>query len=105
MGPRKRMLLLVTTAFGVTLAFWAEPAWASQSTTATLHAAPSAAASPVVHTDKGAVRGTSDDGVDSFLGIPYAAPRVGPLRWRAPQPAPASSGIRDATHDGDRCAA
>ena len=39
----------------------------------------------------------------AFLGIPYAAPPAGRLRWRAPQPPAAWSGIRDATKFGGRC--
>ena len=41
---------------------------------------------PVVNTDKGAVRGFEKNGVYTFLGIPYAAPPVGNLRWRPPHP-------------------
>jgi para-nitrobenzyl esterase len=41
----------------------------------------------LVDTDKGPVSGTNDGNVRSFLGIPYAAPPVGPLRWKPPQPA------------------
>jgi len=37
---------------------------------------------PVVTTDDGAVRGMTAGTVDEFLGIPYAAPPTGNLRWR-----------------------
>jgi carboxylesterase type B len=59
----------------------------------------------VVVTDKGAVGGTRADGVDSFLGIRYAAPPTGALRWRPPQPAQPWSGVLPATAYGNRCAA
>ncbi|GHJ36184.1 carboxylesterase/lipase family protein [Streptomyces sp. TS71-3] len=59
----------------------------------------------VVRTDGGLVRGTAAaDGYRSFQGIPYAAPPVGPLRWRPPLPARPWHGTRDATRPGDRCA-
>lgn len=45
----------------------------------------------------GAVRGSARDGIRTFLGVPYAEPPVGALRFRAPRPAPAWSGVRDAT--------
>lgn len=38
-----------------------------------------------------------------WLGVPYAAPPVGELRFRAPQPAPAWSGVREAQAYGDQC--
>ncbi|HEX6468772.1 MAG TPA: carboxylesterase family protein [Streptosporangiaceae bacterium] len=60
---------------------------------------------PVVRTENGALRGQRAGGVDSFLGVPYAAPPVGALRWRAPGPAPAWRGVRDAVAYGNRCAA
>lgn len=45
-----------------------------------------AAAGPVVRTDDGPVRGEMLGGGGTvFRAIPYAAPPVGPLRWRAPQ--------------------
>ena len=55
----------------------------------------------VIKTDKGYVSGTiiGEPGkeVSIFRGIPYAAPPVGPLRWKPPQPAPSWSGIRECT--------
>jgi para-nitrobenzyl esterase len=58
-----------------------------------------------VKTDKGKIHGKkSDDGqVRTFLGIPYAAPPVGPLRWKPPLPAVKWAGARDATAFGSHC--
>jgi para-nitrobenzyl esterase len=41
--------------------------------------------------------------VNEFLGIPYAAPPVGNLRWRPPQPPARWRGVRDATQFGPSC--
>jgi para-nitrobenzyl esterase len=70
-----------------------------------LFGAPSSGASsaPQVKTDSGAVEGKQVDGVTAFLGIPYAAPPVGDLRWKPPAPAAKWSGIRKATEFGDHC--
>jgi para-nitrobenzyl esterase len=65
--------------------------------------ASAAAHGPVAKTDAGLVRGFSADGVDKFLGIPYAAPPVGARRWKAPAPAAHWHGVRDATRYGSRC--
>ncbi|MEN3359522.1 MAG: para-nitrobenzyl esterase [Mycobacteriales bacterium] len=62
-----------------------------------------APASSVVLTDHGAVRGTVGPDTRLFQGIPYAAPPVGALRWRAPQPAGAWPGVRDATRPASPC--
>jgi para-nitrobenzyl esterase len=62
-----------------------------------------AAEPPSVTLAGGALRGSESDGVRAFLGVPYAAQPVGELRWRAPQPAPAWSGVREATQFGAAC--
>lgn len=51
----------------------------------------------------GTLHGALVDGVQSFLGIPYAAPPIGALRWQPPQrPAPRAD-ARDATQYGAAC--
>jgi para-nitrobenzyl esterase len=59
-----------------------------------------------VKTEEGKVQGkTINDGkVNAFLGIPYAAPPVGDLRWKAPEPPAKWKGVRDATKFGAHCA-
>ena len=59
-------------------------------------------ASPIV-TDAGPVVGVVSGGVLSFRGIPFAAPPVGALRWRAPQPPAPWCKLRDATAFGHDC--
>jgi para-nitrobenzyl esterase len=66
--------------------------------------APPAQGSVDITTDKGAVHGSSADGVRAFLGIPYAAPPVGPLRFLPPKEATAWSTPRDTTAFGPNCA-
>jgi len=56
-----------------------------------------------VRSEAGFIRGQTDGQVDRFLGVPYAAPPVGDLRWKAPEPAPGWAGIRDATALGNEC--
>jgi len=58
-----------------------------------------------IKTDKGKIRGKmADDGqVRIFLGIPYAAPPIGTLRWKPPQPGLKWNGVRETTNFGSRC--
>jgi len=50
----------------------------------------------IVATSSGRVQGAPEAGVHSWKGIPYAAPPVGGLRWRAPEPPTPWSGVRPA---------
>ncbi len=51
----------------------------------------------------GTVVNTSGGSARAFLGIPYAAPPLGLLRWKPPVPAAKWTGTRDATNFGSRC--
>jgi para-nitrobenzyl esterase len=82
------------SGFGLILAFGtlAVPAWA--------------APGPVVMIHSGKLEGVAETGPSPLLifrGIPFAAPPVGDLRWRDPQPVVPWSGMRDATQFGPRC--
>lgn len=58
---------------------------------------------PTVHLSGGSVRGYFQGTTAVFKGIPYAAPPVGDLRWREPQPPSPWIGVRDATKPGSAC--
>ncbi len=60
-------------------------------------------AQTVVSTTGGEIRGKASSGAEAFLGIPYAAPPVGELRWREPQAALPWQGVRDAASFGPVC--
>lgn len=64
----------------------------------------SAYAAPTLHVQQGTLQGTDEVRVQRFLGVPFAAPPVGPLRWRAPQPPLPWKGVRQATRFGPMCA-
>ncbi|KRA83962.1 carboxylesterase/lipase family protein [Altererythrobacter sp. Root672] len=64
---------------------------------------PALAQDTSVTVESGALKGTSADGVLSWKGIPFAAPPVGDLRWRNPQPAAHWQGARDASAYGNDC--
>src|SRR5262245_16580192 len=65
---------------------------------------PIRAASDQVKVTSGVLEGSIENGVSSFTGIPFAAPPVGDLRWRPPQPVTAWTGVRNATAYGSDCA-
>ncbi|WP_284221704.1 carboxylesterase/lipase family protein [Brevundimonas denitrificans] len=60
-------------------------------------------AAPRVRAEQGMLVGAAADGVESFKGVPFAAPPVGPLRWLRPQPPPTWQGERPAADYGAIC--
>lgn len=67
-----------------------------------------ASAAPAAHdttvtTRYGQVRGAAGERADDYLGIPYAAPPVGALRWKPPAAPARWAGVRDATTGGNPC--
>ncbi|MEU0226822.1 carboxylesterase/lipase family protein [Streptomyces sp. NPDC006284] len=67
-------------------------------------ATPAAAAdAPTVTTRYGQVRGATGETTHDYLGIPYAAPPVGDLRWKPPAAPARWTGVRDATTPGNPC--
>jgi para-nitrobenzyl esterase len=57
----------------------------------------------VVTTTEGTIKGTLANDVISFLGVPYAAPPIGALRWKPPQPPAQYAGTYDATSTPSIC--
>lgn len=74
---------------------------AALAVTASLSSA--APAAPVATIDSGKVEGKIEAGIASWKGIPFAAPPVGGLRWRAPQAVQPWSGVRQATSYAADC--
>lgn len=62
-----------------------------------------AVADRAIVTDQGPLKGISTPGEDQYLGIPYADPPVGNLRWRPPQPPAHFKGLFQATQFGNPC--
>ncbi len=59
---------------------------------------------PIALTESGVVIGSSTEGMNEFLGIPYAAPPVGDRRWRPPKPYGLFPGfLLQATQFGSEC--
>jgi para-nitrobenzyl esterase len=62
------------------------------------------AAAPTVKVEQGTLLGTGTDSVAAFLGVRYAQPPVGDLRWHPPQPVAAGNQQIDASKFGSNCA-
>jgi para-nitrobenzyl esterase len=58
---------------------------------------------PTAKVEQGTLQGTSEAGLKVFRGIPFAAPPVGDLRWRAPLPAANWTGVRPADKFAPQC--
>ncbi len=58
---------------------------------------------PIVQTTDGRIEGVLRNGVESFKGIPFAAPPIGALRWRAPRRVTPWKGVLLATHYRPAC--
>jgi para-nitrobenzyl esterase len=58
---------------------------------------------PRVTIDTGTLEGLDTARVKVFRGIPYAAPPIGALRWRPPQPPKSWTGVRPASKLGHNC--
>jgi para-nitrobenzyl esterase len=65
--------------------------------------AAAAFAAPVIETPAGSLEGISENGINTFKGIPYAQPPVGALRWKAPADLARWQGVRKATEFGAAC--
>jgi para-nitrobenzyl esterase len=80
------------------------PMFASFVTALAVFAVIPATANRTMRIDSGLISGqTNSDGVTSYLGIPFAMPPVGNLRWRPPQPVEPWNGVRKADHFGASC--
>ncbi|GAA5210303.1 carboxylesterase/lipase family protein [Microbacterium kyungheense] len=92
-------VLAVLAAFLVLAACWGSlaPAASAAELSRTASTGSSSPAATLVTVDSGALQGVATASGVEFRGVPYAAAPVGDLRWRAPQPVAAWTGVRDAT--------
>ncbi|WP_018613019.1 carboxylesterase/lipase family protein [Segetibacter koreensis] len=84
---KRNFILLLTAVLGLT---------------ATQAQSDAVSSAPMVKISNGTLEGTNESGVQSFKGIPFAAPPVGDLRWREPQPVKNWQGVRKADKFGPR---
>ena len=86
--PRKLSLLAVTLILAFSVFNFSTRAWSINGN---------------IRVDGGLISGTTADGVTSYKGIPFAAPPVGELRWKTPQPVVAWEGVRACNDFGPEC--
>ena len=84
------MRLLKGLAVAASIAFCLSSTWAM-------------AAPPVIQSTAGKIQGVVQGDAIGFLGVPYAKPPVGDLRWRAPAPVEPWTDVRAADHFGPNC--
>jgi para-nitrobenzyl esterase len=94
-----RSLLLSAAALGLSVA----AADAAAPRKAAISPGKAAIAPTVVRVAQGQARGVAKGGVVAFLGLPYAAPPVGALRWASPRAPAAWRGVRDAREYSASC--
>lgn len=85
---RSRLRRMAWALFGAACCTLCPPAWAE---------------SAPLDLPAGLIQGQVQGEVESFLGIPYAQPPVGPLRWQPPQALPPWPGLRQALAPGKAC--
>ena len=96
------LLAVATVTVGIIAIASAGPS--ARSATAAVPVAVSCAPGTDVQTTNGPVCGIVPNGVNEWLGIPYAAPPVGDLRWQPPQPPTPWTTTLQATSFGNECA-
>jgi para-nitrobenzyl esterase len=106
----RRYRVMVAACAAVCLVLGTAAAVEAATSTTSAGAARSASAGPAcapgtdVSTASGSVCGLASGGLHEWLAIPYAAPPVGSLRWRPPQPAAPWAGTLAATTEESACA-
>ena len=63
----------------------------------------SAAKDPTVKVEQGLLKGTVEQGLTVYRGVPFAAPPIGELRWRTPKPVANWDGVRNADKFAPQC--
>lgn len=100
--PRPAASIAAAVLLAASIAAFSAASVATAGASGTAEAA--STATPAVRSVSGGkVQGLALDGVHVWRGIPFVAPPVGPLRWRAPQPVVPWQGVRDATQFGPAC--